>query len=247
MRLFRCLIGQITSLCFDLRYEVSHLIDVRWSAGDISRRISRAEISGGLEVFDGPCRSSRRRRKCPSLVPLQFPLSPMMGLAIRIELANVMVVQRPHEFRGGKRIAPLRSEISATIGYRLSNIGRDLPSACRRTRDFAIRDRSTRGTAGRICGKTARQGSRRAGRKNKKMWPIALESMLGVLGLKILLIEDDAATARTLALRTPVDRADQRFGNMCLISAMLLPKPSQPRSPPLLTVVAAKRRGSKYG
>ncbi len=50
---FDALIGQITSLCFDLRYEVSHLIDVRWSAGDISRRISRAEISGGLEVFDG--------------------------------------------------------------------------------------------------------------------------------------------------------------------------------------------------
>jgi hypothetical protein len=28
--------------------------------------------------------------------------------------------------------------------------------------------------------------------------------MLGVLGLTILLIEDEAATARTLALRTPV-------------------------------------------
>jgi hypothetical protein len=99
------------------------------------------------------------------------------------------------------------------------------------------------GYAGKLLGKDGAA----PGRKHKKMWPMALESMLGVLGLKILLIEDDAATARTLALRTPVDRADQRFGNMCLISAMLLPKPSQPRSPPLLTVVAAKRRGSKYG
>jgi hypothetical protein len=87
------------------------------------------------------------------------------------------------------------------------------------------------------------------GRKNKKMWPIALESMLGVLGLKILLIEDEVATARTLALRIPVDRANQRFGNVCRISATLLPPPSQPASPPLLTVVSAKRsaRHGKYG
>jgi hypothetical protein len=75
---------------------------------------------------------------------------------------------------------------------------------------------------------------------------VALESMLGVLGLKILLIEDDAATARTLALRTPVDRANQRFGNVCRISATLLEKPSQSASPPRLTVVS-KRRGGKYG
>jgi hypothetical protein len=65
--------------------------------------------------------------------------------------------------------------------------------------------------------------------------------MLGVLGLKILLIEDDAATARTLALRTPVDRANQRFGNVCGISAKLLPKPSQPASSPILTVVSGKQ------
>jgi hypothetical protein len=88
-----------------------------------------------------------------------------------------------------------------------------------------------------------------AGEKQKRMWPIGLEAMLGTLGLKVLLIEDEAATARTLALRTPVDRANQRFGNVCRISATLLPKPSQPSSPPLLTVVSAKRqaRGSKYG
>jgi hypothetical protein len=77
--------------------------------------------------------------------------------------------------------------------------------------------------------------------------------MLGVLGLKILLIEDDAATARTLALRTPVDRSNQRFGNVCRISAKLLPKPSQPDSPVKepasrahLRVIQGKRRGGKY-
>jgi hypothetical protein len=89
-----------------------------------------------------------------------------------------------------------------------------------------------------------------AGARQKRMWPIGLEAMLGVLGLKILLIEDETATARTLALRTPVDRANQRFGNVCRISAKMLAPPSQPASPPVLTVVSAKRaaRGTiKYG
>jgi hypothetical protein len=84
-----------------------------------------------------------------------------------------------------------------------------------------------------------------AGRRPK--WPVALESMLGVLGLKILLIEDDADTARTLALRTPVESNQQRFENASRISAKLLPPPSQLASPPILTVVSSKRRGSKYG
>jgi hypothetical protein len=87
-------------------------------------------------------------------------------------------------------------------------------------------------------------------KKPKRMWPIGLEAMLGTLGLKILVIEDEAATALTLARRTPVDRANQRFGNVCRISATLLAPPSQPASPPMLSIVAAKRRrpsGSKYG
>jgi hypothetical protein len=83
------------------------------------------------------------------------------------------------------------------------------------------------GYSGKILGKDGAG----PGRKHKKMWPVALESMLGALGLKILLIEDDAATARTLALRKPVDGHQQRFGNVCRITAKLLPKPSQPTSP----------------
>jgi hypothetical protein len=65
-----------------------------------------------------------------------------------------------------------------------------------------------------------------AGKKKKRIWPIGMESMLGALGLKALLIEDEAATARTLALREPVDRANQRFGNICRIKATLLPPPA---------------------
>jgi hypothetical protein len=62
--------------------------------------------------------------------------------------------------------------------------------------------------------------------------------LIVTLGLKIVLIEDEAATARTLALRVPVDQAQQRFGNVCRLSTKLLEKPSQPTSPPLLTVVS---------
>ena len=95
------------------------------------------------------------------------------------------------------------------------------------------------GYSGKLLGKDG------AGKKHKRMWPIGLEAMLGALGLKILVIEDEAATARTLALREPVDRAQQRFGNICRISATLLPPPA---SPPLLRVVEKRApRGSKYG
>jgi hypothetical protein len=108
------------------------------------------------------------------------------------------------------------------------------------------------GYAGKILGKDGSE----PGKKHKKMWPIALESMLGVLGLKILLIEGDAATARTLALRTPVDRANQRFGNVSRLTPMLLTPPShpaaeakdpKPASRSHLRVIQGKRRGGKYG
>ncbi len=87
------------------------------------------------------------------------------------------------------------------------------------------------------------------GPRQKRVWPVSLDVMLRALGLAVILIEDEAATARTLALRTPVQSNQQRFGNISRISATLLPPPSQPASPPLLTVVAAKRsaRGGKYG
>lgn len=72
------------------------------------------------------------------------------------------------------------------------------------------------GYSGKLLGKAAVDDVSFPRKKSsKKMWPVALEAMLGVLGLKILLIEDDKATARTLALRVPVDERNQRFGNLC--------------------------------
>jgi hypothetical protein len=143
--------------------------------------------------------------------------------------------------------------MSATLG-RLFTDYRTLVETCRARADELEISRSEidrlgglpSGYAGKLLG---RDGA--GGRKHKKMWPIALESMLGVLGLKVILIEDEAATARTLALRTPVDCRQQRFGNVCRISATLLPPPSPASPPPVsrahLRVVQGKRRGSKYG
>jgi hypothetical protein len=94
------------------------------------------------------------------------------------------------------------------------------------------------------CGKLL--GNADTAKAPKRMWPIALESVLGALGLKIIVIEDETAAARTLALREPVDRANQRFGNVSRLSAKLLPPRSEP---PALSIVQGgrKRGGGKYG
>src|SRR6476661_2571382 len=43
--------------------------------------------------------------------------------------------------------------------------------------------------------------------------PVSLGPTLETLGLCMLLVEDTAATAATLAVRTPVDASNQRMGN----------------------------------
>jgi hypothetical protein len=98
------------------------------------------------------------------------------------------------------------------------------------------------------------------GKDPKRMWTFAFEAMLGALGLQVILIEDPAATARTLALRTPVDRLNQRFENhwrnsmpqLCIESSASVPIEVPKVQPPIvsrahLRVVQSKRRGSKYG
>ena len=100
------------------------------------------------------------------------------------------------------------------------------------------------GYSGKILGK----GGGAPGKKNKKMWPVSLELMLGALGLRILLIEDEAATARTLALRAPVQSNQQRFDNISRLTPKLL-APTQLAGPPSLTIVnGGRKRGvTKYG
>jgi phytoene dehydrogenase-like protein len=108
------------------------------------------------------------------------------------------------------------------------------------------------GYAGKLLGNTD-------GDKSKRMWPVALESVLGTLGLKILLIEDHAATARTLALRKRAAASQQRLGNKNNSKPLLkientepaklaTPRPDKPApaSRAHLRVVQMKR-GRKYG
>jgi hypothetical protein len=138
--------------------------------------------------------------------------------------------------------------MGATLGRVINNY-RGLVETCRARADELELSRAEIDRIGGLpagyAGKLLGNGS---AKKPKRMWPVGLEAMLGALGLRILIIEDDAASARTLALRTPVDSANQRFGNVCRLSAKRLPPPSQPPSPPRLTVVSTKRsRRSKYG
>jgi hypothetical protein len=86
--------------------------------------------------------------------------------------------------------------------------------------------------------------------KRKRMWPASLEAILGTLGLQIIIIEDYAATSRTLSRRIPVDHANQRFDNQC--NSKTVPKLASPQKKPEqasrshLRVIQGKRRGSKY-
>jgi hypothetical protein len=83
----------------------------------------------------------------------------------------------------------------------------------------------------------------------KRMWPIAFEATLGALGLEVIVIEDPAGTARTLALREPFDANQQRFGNVSRISTKLLPSPQADVLPALSIVEGGRKstRSGKYG
>jgi hypothetical protein len=102
-------------------------------------------------------------------------------------------------------IAPLGRIISSHRG---------LVEACQqRAIDLEI----SRAELDRLAGWTDGYSAKLPGNGNsvrpKRLWPTGLELMLGVLGLKILLIEDETATAKTLSKRVPVVSSHQRFGN----------------------------------
>ena len=86
-------------------------------------------------------------------------------------------------------------------------------------------------------------------RQVKKIGPLTLGPLLQTLGLKMLIIEDDDATAKTLARRTPVQANQQRFGNVSRLAPALLPAPQPPAGRSSLTIVhdRQKRGVTKYG
>ena len=85
--------------------------------------------------------------------------------------------------------------------------------------------------------------------QSRKMGPLSLGPMLKVLGLKILIIEDEVAAARTVSRREPVKRGAQRFEThwRSRTDTPAECAETQPPSPVPLRVVQASRRGSKYG
>ncbi len=66
---------------------------------------------GRCRVPSSSSRSRSRRHRCPSSIPRQLTFPPMVGLAIRIELVNVMPVQCPHRADSGEHCR------AAKIGY----------------------------------------------------------------------------------------------------------------------------------
>ncbi len=96
------------------------------------------------------------------------------------------------------------------------------------------------------------------GKDPRRMWSFAFEAILGTLGLRVLIIEDEVAAARTLARREPVQQHQQRLGNSCNSKPQLriesstciqIAAPANEPSPMVshLRVIQSKRRGRKYG
>jgi hypothetical protein len=55
--------------------------------------------------------------------------------------------------------------------------------------------------------------------RTKVFGKVSLGPTLGAIGCKLILVEDPAAAARTLARRKIVDQSNQRFGNKSRASA----------------------------
>ena len=87
-------------------------------------------------------------------------------------------------------------------------------------------------------------------RQVKKLGPTTLKPILQVLGLKLLVVEDDREAALTLSIREPVQGRQQRFGESHWRNTpKLLEAPRQPSGPPALSIVrnGQKRGVTKYG
>src|SRR3982074_3379034 len=117
--------------------------------------------------------------------------------------------------------------MGATLGRLITDYGELLEAFRERAKELEISREGIDEIAGWADGYASKLLGGAAAKKRKVIGPLSLGLMLGTLGLKMILVEDPESTARTLTRRTPVDRANQRFGNVCRISATLLAKPSQ--------------------
>src|SRR5437868_13877845 len=105
--------------------------------------------------------------------------------------------------------------MGAKLGRLISDYGGLLEAFRERAKELEISRQgidSIAGWADGYAGKLLSTGE--AAKRRKRIGPLSLELMLGALGLKMILVEDPEATARTLAKRDPVDHRQQRFGNL---------------------------------
>ncbi len=121
--------------------------------------------------------------------------------------------------------SPAAVPVRAKLGRAFSDY-RTLVEICRARADELDLSRAELDRISGLCpGYAAKILSLGKGKNPKRMGMISLEIVLNTLGLKIVLIEDEAATARTLRQRVPVDRSQQRFGNVSRIGGA----PAAPR------------------
>src|SRR3981081_885694 len=98
--------------------------------------------------------------------------------------------------------------MGANLGRLISDYGALLEAFRERAKELEISREGIDEIAGWADGYAGKiLGGERA-KKRKIIGPLSLELMLGALGLKLILVEDPVATARTLARREPVDRAN---------------------------------------
>ena len=108
--------------------------------------------------------------------------------------------------------------MGAHLGRLISDYGTLLEAFRERAKELEISREGIDEIAGWADGYASKLLGGAAAKRRKIIGPLSLGLMLGTLGLKMILIEDPEATARTLKRRAPVDRRQQRFGNVSRIT-----------------------------
>ena len=116
--------------------------------------------------------------------------------------------------------------MASNLGRLISDYGTLLEAFRERAKELEISREGIDEIAGWADGYASKLLGGAAAKRRKIIGPLSLGLMLGTLGLKMILIEDPEATARTLKRRAPVDRRQQRFGNMNASAQERLPSPN---------------------
>jgi hypothetical protein len=116
--------------------------------------------------------------------------------------------------------------MGANLGRLISDYGALLEAFRERAKELEISREGIDEIAGWADGYASKLLGGAAAKRRKIIGPLSLGLMLGTLGLKLILIEDPEATARTLKRRAPVNSRQQRFGNMNASAQERLPPPN---------------------